>query len=85
MASNDSSDGGPTNRRSLLKEHPSGPGRAFCETTTCVALNPFYGPAILQSSGDARRHYHLERNHQGLHNRLIQPIDEAGKSQGEIA
>jgi hypothetical protein len=30
-------------------------------------------------------HYHSERNHQGLHNRLIQPIGEAGKAQGEIA
>ena len=30
-------------------------------------------------------HYHVERNHQGLHNRLIQPGLEVGKDQGEIA
>ena len=30
-------------------------------------------------------HYHSERNHQGLRNRLIQPGAEAGKTQGEIA
>jgi hypothetical protein len=30
-------------------------------------------------------HYNSERNHQGLHNRLIQPGCEAGKTHGEIA
>lgn len=30
-------------------------------------------------------HYHLERNHQGLDNRVIEPGDEVGKSDGEIA
>jgi putative transposase len=29
-------------------------------------------------------HYHTERNHQGLENRIIQPGDEVGKAQGEI-
>jgi putative transposase len=29
-------------------------------------------------------HYHIERNHQGLRNRLIQPGVEANKAQGEI-
>jgi putative transposase len=29
-------------------------------------------------------HYHTERNHQGLENRIIQPDAEVGKSQGAI-
>jgi putative transposase len=29
-------------------------------------------------------HYHTERNHQGLENRIIQPGAEVGKSQGAI-
>jgi len=31
------------------------------------------------------RHYHGERNHQGLDNKIIQPSDEVGQSGGEIA
>jgi putative transposase len=30
-------------------------------------------------------HYHLERNHQGLCNRLIQPAAEPAKSESEIS
>ncbi len=29
-------------------------------------------------------HYHLERNHQGLGNRLIQPVSETGSADGEV-
>jgi putative transposase len=29
-------------------------------------------------------HFHTERNHQGLENRIIEPGDEVGKAQGEI-
>ena len=31
------------------------------------------------------RHYHQERNHQGLENSLIEPGDEVGCSAGEVA
>jgi hypothetical protein len=30
-------------------------------------------------------HYHRERNHQGLDNRIIQPADHVGSSQGLVA
>ena len=30
-------------------------------------------------------HYHAERNHQGLRNRLIDPGDKVGQLQGEVA
>jgi hypothetical protein len=46
MASNDSSDGGPTNRGFLLKEHPPGPGGACCKKAawrgTNCSLRPGY-------------------------------------------
>ena len=29
-------------------------------------------------------HYHAERNHQGLDNKIIEPGDEVGKGTGEI-
>lgn len=30
------------------------------------------------------KHYHAERNHQGLDNQFIDPIDDVGKLEGEI-
>ena len=30
-------------------------------------------------------HYHAERNHQGLENKLIDPGDEVGRSVGDVA
>ena len=29
-------------------------------------------------------HYHAERNHQGLENRLIDPNEEVGRSDGDV-
>lgn len=29
-------------------------------------------------------HFHIERNHQGLENKIIKPEDSVGKSTGEI-
>ncbi len=31
------------------------------------------------------RHHHVERNHQGLGNKLIEPGDEVGRCEGEIS
>jgi putative transposase len=44
-----------------------------------------FGEKSLRNAvGEYLIHFHTERNHQGLENRIIQPGDEVGKSQGEI-
>jgi putative transposase len=41
--------------------------------------------SLLKSVSEYLTHFHTERSHQGLENRIIQPGDEAGKAQGKIA
>jgi putative transposase len=51
----------------------------------CLMKMIFFGEASLRNA--VRQflfHFHGERNHQGLENRLIDPGDEVGLSQGEI-
>ena len=45
----------------------------------------FFGENMLRNAvREYLVHYHEERNHQGLANRIIQPGDEVGQSGGEI-
>jgi len=45
----------------------------------------FFGENMLRTAvGQFLEHYHEERNHQGLDNKIIAPRDEVGRSQGEI-
>jgi len=45
----------------------------------------FFGETMLRNATrEYLLHYHEERNHQGLGNRLIDPEEELGQSQGEI-
>jgi len=48
-ANNNSADGGPTNPKSLLKEHPPGPGSAS-RTSKRATLKALYEPVILLSN-----------------------------------
>jgi putative transposase len=46
----------------------------------------FFGEKMLRNGvREYLRHYHGERNHQGLDNKIIQPGDEVGQAGGEIA
>jgi putative transposase len=52
----------------------------------CLDRLILFGENSLRNAVDSfLTHYHTERNHQGLHNAIIQPGSEIGKSQGEIA
>ena len=42
----------------------------------CLALKPKLGSTVI--------HYHAERNHQGLFNRIIEPSDQVGRETGQI-
>jgi putative transposase len=45
----------------------------------------FFGEKMLRNAISSYLiHYHGERNHQGLGNRLIDPGDEVGNAQGEV-
>ena len=45
----------------------------------------FFGETMLRNVvGEYLRHYHEERNHQGLANKIIQPGDEVGRCDGVI-
>ena len=51
----------------------------------CTDRMIFFGEAMLRRSVlDFVRHYHGERNHQGLANRLIEPATEVGQRAGDI-
>ena len=51
----------------------------------CLDRLILFGEESLRNAvGEFLIHFHTERNHQGLHNRLIQPVAESGQSQGEI-
>jgi hypothetical protein len=52
----------------------------------CLECTIFFGERSLQTAvADFLVHYHQERNHQGLDNRLIEPGEEVGRAAGEIA
>ena len=45
----------------------------------------FFGEKMVRTAvGQFLKHYHGERNHQGLGNRLINPGEEVGRVQGDI-
>jgi putative transposase len=52
----------------------------------CLERMVFFGERSLQAAVVAfLAHYHAERNHQALDNRLIDPGEEVGRTTGEIA
>jgi len=52
----------------------------------CLERMVFFGERSLQVAVVAFLvHYHQERNHQGLDNRLIEPGEEVGHTTGEVA
>jgi hypothetical protein len=51
----------------------------------CLERMIFFGERSLRKAvGLWLEHYHTERNHQGLDNKLIEPSPEAGRATGEI-
>lgn len=51
----------------------------------CLSRMIFFGEKMLRRTiADYVEHYHTERNHQGLKNRLIYPETDVGSSDGEI-
>jgi transposase InsO family protein len=51
----------------------------------CLDRMIFFGEPLLRETVYSWvEHYHAERNHQGLGNQLIDPIDDIGKAEGEI-
>ena len=51
----------------------------------CLGRMIFFGERALQvAAAEFLRHFHAERNHQGLGNRLIDPVEEAGRTAGEV-
>jgi putative transposase len=52
----------------------------------CLGRMIFFGERAVQTAlADFLAHYHAERNHQGLGNRLIEPGDEVCSTTGKIA
>ena len=52
----------------------------------CLDRMIFFGERVLQSAAACfLEHYHRERNHQGIANRLIAPGEEVGRTTGSIA
>ncbi|MCB9858678.1 MAG: transposase [Phycisphaerales bacterium] len=53
---------------------------------SCLSRMIFFGEQSLRTAIDEfMQHYHHERNHQGLSNHLIDPIEEMGVNNGPIA
>jgi len=51
----------------------------------CLERMIFFGERSLQIAlAEFLSHFHMERNHQGLDNRLIEPGEEAGRTDGEV-
>ena len=51
----------------------------------CLGRMIFFGERSLQAAAaEFLRHFHAERNHQGLGNRLIEPGEEAGRTTGKM-
>ena len=56
-------------------------------TTKEECLDPliFFGENSLRNAvRQYLEHYHAERNHQGLDNRIVEPSEEVGRSEGTI-
>jgi transposase InsO family protein len=52
----------------------------------CLDRMVFFGERSLHRAlAEFVAHYHGERNHQGLDNRLIEPGDEVGRAWGRVA
>jgi transposase InsO family protein len=51
----------------------------------CLSRMIFFGEKMLRTAvGQFLDHFHRERNHQGLGNKIIEPGDEVGREDGEI-
>jgi putative transposase len=51
----------------------------------CLDRMIFFGEKMLRRAINSWSiHFHMERNHQGLDNRLIQPGEEVGRTSGEV-
>jgi len=51
----------------------------------CLLKTILFGEKMLRTAiGEFLEHYHAERNHQGLRNRLIDPGEQVGRSQGDV-
>ena len=51
----------------------------------CLLKMIFFGEKMLRTAvSQFLEHYHGERNHQGLDNKIITPCDEVGRRDGEI-
>ena len=51
----------------------------------CLERMIFFGERSLQvAAAEFLSHFHAERNHQGLDNRLIDPGEEVGRTTGEV-
>ncbi len=51
----------------------------------CLSRMIFFGEKMLRHAiKNFVEHYHIERNHQGLDNRLIEPNEDVGRSAGEV-
>ena len=51
----------------------------------CLGRMIFFGRRSLERAlGEFVAHYHGERNHEGLRNRIIDPGDEAGREDGDV-
>jgi hypothetical protein len=51
----------------------------------CLDRMIFFGePMLRQTIQSYVDHYHAERNHQGIDNQLLDPVDDIGKAVGEI-
>ena len=52
----------------------------------CLDRLIFFGESSLRKAvGEFLAHYHRERNHQGLANRIIEPGQEVGRASGHLA
>ena len=51
----------------------------------CLSRLILFGEGSLRNAEcDYLEHYHTERNHQGLGNRLLEPNEDVGQSAGEL-
>ena len=52
---------------------------------SCLNQMIFFGENSLRTAiNEFLEYYHHERNHQGLHNRLIDPLTEVGSASGDV-
>ena len=52
----------------------------------CIERMIFFGERSLEiTTAEFLSHFHAERNHQGLDNRLIEPGEEVGRTTGDVS